>query len=91
MLKTDLLMPCFPDQRGGFLTLDPPLQSFCRRVVKSDWSEQRDPSQLSGSLKKRLMLNVTFYAAISQASRKNGAYVRVGICFSFCRDAHSQR
>lgn len=50
MLKPDLLMQCFPDQRGGFIALDPILQSFCRRAVKSDWSEQRDASQLSRRL-----------------------------------------
>lgn len=29
---------------------DIPLQSFFRRSVKSDWSEQKNPSQLSRSL-----------------------------------------
>lgn len=32
------------------------------------------------------MLNVMFYAAISQAPRRNGAYVRGSVCFSFCGD-----
>lgn len=59
MLKPDLLMECFLDQRGEFPARALALQRFCRRAVKGDWAEQRDSSQLSGNLYNRRMVSIT--------------------------------